>query len=128
MNTQTFTVTSENEWHLFIMNLLDSTGRSVASLLANWWEKGTIYTLDINIIDNDGDNPEIKVQFIQKFIEQIQEWREEGFTIIIKLRNYQDDKQYGEVAILLKERNYIDSFRFHVTKGTSDKYIQLSCS
>jgi len=127
MNIQELKITSESDWSTIAMDLVDSTKNIVATLIADRWEIGNIYSLNINIRNNEWNNIEILVKFIQDFILKIQE-TEENFVLSIKLPNPKIDQQYSEVAKKLQESNYIDSLRFRVTKGTSDKYLQLSCS
>lgn len=114
----------EYDWPAISMELIESTWKTVAWLVAELEKEGSIYSLEISKTE---ENPKILAQLMKNFILEIQKIREKSFTIHIKILSFQTEKMYLEVARILKENDLIDSYKLIKTKNTSESHLHLNC-
>ena len=124
MEKREFTFQSEFDWPIISMDVVESTWKTVAGLIAELWKEGTIYFLDISIIEKE---PGILAQLIENFIREIQKRKEGYFIIDINITSRNNEADYMELVNILKKDSYIDSHRITQTKNTSNKHLQLIC-
>ncbi len=100
MENPEFTSQIEYDWPTTLaIDLVESTWKTVAWLVAELEKEGSIYSLDISKTE---ESPEILAQLMKNFILEIQKIREKSFTINIKILSFQTEKMYLEVARILK--------------------------
>lgn len=124
MEKQELTFQSEFDWPIISMDVIESTWKNVAWLIAELWKEGTIYFMEVNITEG---KPEIIAQLIENFIREIQKRKEAYFIIDINITNGGYEKYYMELVKILKNDSYIDSHRVTQAKNSTEKHLQLIC-
>lgn len=124
MEKREYTSQSEIDWPTIAIDLIESTWKTVAGLIAELWKENIIYSLSISTSEN---SPELIVELIQNLITKIQENRDSSFIIDLEIPNSSIERDYTDVAKTLINENYIDSYRIIQTKNTSKKHIHLMC-
>lgn len=124
MENEEFTSQIEYDGFTISVDLVASTWKTVAWIIAEPWEEWSIYSLDINKTEED---PIILGQLIKGLILEIQKTTEKSFVLNIKIFNFQTEKIYLEVVKFLQKNDLIDSYRFIKTKNTSESHLHLIC-
>jgi len=124
MENEEFTSQIEYDWPAISMELIESTWKTVAWLVAGLEKEGSIYSLDISKTE---ENPEILAHLIKNLINEIQKTRETYFILDIKVPKDSSEEEYIKLANTLKNESYIDSYRVIQTKNSTERHIHLIC-